>query len=407
MGDSQILDPLRIADFRWLVLGAFVSFIGSQIQNISLGFYVYQLTGDKAKLGLVYTLTSLPFLLFGPIVGALADVWNKRLCMNICMIGMGLFAAYLGYASQHHFLTFEQILVASFLSGCLQTLEAPSRQCIVRQVVPASMMSQAIPFQAMAFNMSRVVGPAIGGIAAEVWGTTACFYINAVSFLALVGSMILIKADLGSTTKDHQPIKDLVVEGIRYTFRHDALRTLFWMESATSLLGVWYLTQMPAIAKSMLGLGASGLGIASSFVGFGAIGALVTLAIHSKKPYKPLLVRASMTLFSVMLICLGFVHTALLAYPIFLITGFATVMQFNTTNTLFQLMAPPQMRGRVLSMHFWAISGASTVGTLIFGWLAQRASLPVALWVGGTLLGLVSIAAHYHRSKVYEPIPEV
>ncbi len=397
------LRAIRHRDFRLLWTGATLSFTGTQIQAVAQGYLVYQLTGDKAMLALVWFANSVPVSFLGPILGVFADVLDKRKVLVVSMIVMAAGAAFLGFASYFGFLQFWHIIAVALVNGLVMTIETPARQSIVREVVPEEDFAAAVPTMAMTFNLARAAGPAIGGLLAAWLGPAACFWINAVSFSGLVFSALAIRADLSPKFREPQPIRDLLTEGMLYTWREGSLRVLFILESVTSFFGVFYLALMPAIAKDVFHFDAVGLGLAMSSVGIGALAGLFTLASISHKPYKALMIRIAMTTFAVSMVLLGFVRTPALAFVLFGLLGASTIVQFNTTNTLFQLIAPERLRGRVLSMHMWAIAGVSPFGTLLFGWIAGQTSLPVAFWIGGAAVGVGAVASWGLRTHVTEP----
>lgn len=397
------LQVLAQPDFRWLWVGAFISFLGGQVQNVAQGYLVYDLTNDKAALGLVWFCAMMPVSFLGPFLGVLADTVNRRWLMAMVMVVSSAGSILLGMGARDGWLAFQHILLVATVLGTVQAVEPPVRQSIVQNVVPPHLLATAVPMQAMAFNGARVLGPALGGLLAARLGAAACFFINGVSFFALLGAVFLIKTDLSPLQRKPQPILDLIMEGARYTMRHKALRTLFFMESATSVLGMFYLSQMPALARDQLGLDQQGLGVALSFVGVGAITALITLAGISHLPIRTRLVRWSMALVAVCVLLLSQTHEPWQAYPLLFLLGAGQVVQFNTTNALFQLLSPPALRGRVIAMHMWAISGAMPFGVLFFGWYAGQASLGMALTLGGTLLGLATLWAFAARRNLTEP----
>lgn len=402
LGKVSALRALRHPDFRLLWIGALFSFTGSQIQSVAQGYYVYEMTNDKSKLALVMFFWALPVMVLAPFSGAVADRLNRKTVLAWSQVLLMMSSAALAIAFYTHTLQFWHIYVTAFIGGIIQNFEAPARQSIVRTVVGEEDLSSAIPMQAMTFNLARIAGPALGGVLASFGGAGICFAINSFSFLALIFAAILIKADLRPTQLESSSIQDLLLDGIRFTFRHKSLRVLFLMEAATSVFGMFYLSQMPAIAKSMLGLDQAGLGICNSFIGAGALIGLGFVSTLSQKPIKPLLVRIAMLSFAFAMMLLGFVNKPIFAYPIFMLMGASAIMQFNVTNTLFQLMAPDRLRGRVIAMHLWAISGLSPIGIYAFGQIAEKQSLNIALWIGAGLLALCWLVCLPYSLKIKE-----
>jgi predicted MFS family arabinose efflux permease len=275
--------------------------------------------------------------------------------------------------------------------GAFAAIEMPTRQSVVSRVVPPEDLPVAIPINALTFNMARLVGPAIGGMLLSAFGPALCYLINGLSFSAIILAVLAIRADLRATERESQPIWDLVVEGALYTWRDARLRTLLLLESAVSIFGLFYLTQIPAIAEEMLGVGKR-LGESYLAVGVGSVLALIFITSLSDKPIRALSLKIAITLVGICLVVLAQAREIWLAYPMFALLGFASVTIFNTCNTLFQTLSPERLRGRVLAMHVWALSGLGPFGVWGFGFLAQRTGLPFALQVGGLI---VLIAALY------------
>lgn len=405
LGKVSIFRALRHRDFFLLWIGGLFSFTGSQVQNVAQGYWVYEQTGSEAKLAMVMFAFTLPIMLLAPFSGVIADTFNRRSILATTMIVNALGAFSLGVAFFMGALTYEHILVVSAIQGIMQTAEGPTRQSVVRTIVGDEDLPAAVPAMSMTFNIARIVGPAIGGLIAASFDVGICFVVNAVSFSALIAAVFAIRTNLEPMQRRSGSTFGLVKEGWLYVLRHSHLKVLFLMESATSIFALFYMSLMPAIAKSMLDLDERGLGLAMSFIGGGALLGLLVLAGISHRPFKPLITRLAMTSAGVGLVCLGFMDESLrwLAFPLFSLMGASTIMQFNTTNTLFQLMSPDKLRGRVIALHLWALAGLSPIGIFFFGWLAESASLNFALWTGGALMLLSSIAAWIYGRQVKDP----
>jgi MFS family permease len=305
-----------------------------------------------------------------------------------CMVASAVGPLALAWLYSQGQLRFEHILLVAFMNGLAGTIEVPTRQSVVRNVVGERDLAAAIPAQAMTFNFARVVGPAVGGQLVVALGPQSCYIVNGCSYFALAAAVLAIRADLRATGRRREPIADLLLAGVKYTIRHPGLRTLFVMESATSVFGTFHLALMAAIAKELLGLGARGLGNAAD------------------KPWKARMAGIAMAVLGTGLGLLAWTTSIWVAAPLLAVIGAATIMQFNTTNTLFQLLSPPQLRGRVLSMHIWALSGLAPIGALFFGWLASVSSLRVALMVGSFATLTAATWAFMNRSKIEEPVFE-
>ncbi|MFW5697377.1 MAG: MFS transporter, partial [Fimbriimonadaceae bacterium] len=353
-------------DFRILWIGTGLSFLGSQVQGAAQGFYVLDLTGSEAKTGFVVFALTAPIFFLGPFVGAFSDILDKRkvmatvLATNAVATGVLATAVLIGRAEYWHF------LAVSSLIGVMATLEIPTRQSLVRLVVPDRDVATAVPTMAMTLNIARSVGSALGGFIYAVLGPAYCFFINSGSFFSLIWSAFAIKADLKPKEREPQPIATILFGGIRYVWRKLRLRVLFIMEASTSMFGAFFLPLMPIYIKFVLGLGPRENGIALAAAGLGALAAVVVLSFISHLPLKPIMVRAAMSVFALGMLAITFVRNEYVAYAIFAVMGAAQLTQFNTTNALFQLTSPDRVRGSAMAMHMWAILGSMPIGVLVF-----------------------------------------
>lgn len=398
-----LLRALRHRDFRILWIGAFLSFMGGQMQGVAQGYWVHEQTNSEGLLAMVTVCWSIPVMLFAPIAGIVADRVDRKKALLVCQSVLAVVATATAVLLFFNQLQYWHVLLAALLSGSVSTIEGPARQSVVRVTVGDEDLPAAVPAQAMTFNLSRILGPALGGIILEVAGPFWCFAINAISFAFLILSILMIRADLRPQKQDAGDWRDLLLEGFKYTFRNPPLKVLFFMEAATSLFGVFYIALLPAIARDQLGLDKRGLGLAHSAIGVGAIAALLTLSALSDKPVKALVTRLAMTGVAVGVVLLSFTSNALFAFPLLAFIGFCAISQFNSTNVLFQMLSPEALRGRLIAMHFWAISGVSPFGVFAFGWLAEATSNQVSLLTGGSILGVLSIWGWANRAKVQEP----
>ena len=395
LATSNLYRVFSYSDFRLLWIGAFLSFTGSWVQNVAQGYFVYQLTGDESKLGFVSFCSSVPVFIFGFVAGTLADAFNKR---TVLIIAQAIFAAgalYLAVATQYRFVQYWQIVTVSFLLGLVSCVEMPSRQSIVSRVVPPEELGAAVPVNAMTFNVARIFGPALGGILLAHFGVAMCYFLNGISFLALIWAALAIKADLSSRHREPQPIRDLLMEGFLYTMRDHRLRTLFILETVTAGFGLAYLPLLPAFVHQVLGIvgeeqAKKALGTAFTAVGVGAFSGLLLVSQYNESHRKAGIIRGAMWAIGFGLVALSVAHNPFYAYPLLAVLGAAAVAQLNTTNALFQLMSPERLRGRVLAMHIWALNGFSPFGVLFFGWLANKTRTDHHLLITGSSYTLSS-----------------
>jgi MFS family permease len=394
---SRLVRAFRHRDFRLMWGGAFLSFIGSWVQTVAQGYLVFQLTHSNQLLALVSFCGSVPTTIFGPIAGSLADIVDRKKLLVVTQIIFASGAFYLAAATYFQFVTYWQIITVALILGVVATVEQPVRQSTVSSCVPPEDLPVAIPLNAMTFNISRLIGPAIGGLLLAVTGTASCYFVNGLSFFALIFAALALRADLSPKQRAPQPVRDLITEGALYTFRDRRLRTLFALEAIVSMCGLTYLIQMPAIAEQMLHDKLRGMAIGYVAVGTGTVSALAIIMQLADRSVRALMIRSAMTVLGFALFALSFARTVFAAFPIFALLGMCAVTHFNITNTLFQTLAPPRLRGRVLAMHMWALSGLGPFGTLAFGYIAEHYGLPMSLRIGGAIIVVGAVWAWTNR----------
>ncbi|MBI1756849.1 MAG: MFS transporter [Fimbriimonas ginsengisoli] len=382
---------LRHRDFRLLWIGAFLSFTGSWVQTVAQGWLAYQITGqDEAKLAFVTFCGMAPVSILGPFAGTLTDTYNKRWLLILAQALFAAGALFLALAVARGFIQYWHLVAVALLFGVVGAFEMPTRHSLVSRVVPPEDLANAIPINGMTFNLARLIGPAIGGWVYHRFGAETCYGANGISYLALIFAVMAMRTDMRATESEPQPIKDLLLEGMLYTFRDRRLRNLFVLESATSTFGLIYVPLMPAIVAKLLTSQVEVVGYCFTWVGVGAVAGLLFLARMADRPIKARVVKLAMMGVGLTLFALAFVRERPIAYGLLAMMGVCSIMQFNLTNTLFQLLSPERLRGRVIAMHIWALSGMAPIGIILSGWVARQVSIPFALEMGG--LGVVVFA---------------
>lgn len=415
---SPFLRVLRNRDFRILWLGAFVSFTGGQISTLAQGYFVYQITGNEAMLALVPFVWAMPVFIFGLAAGSFADRFDKRKVLTICMLLYAANSFFLAAGTGLGFITYPQIIFIAALNGLVATIEMPTRQSVVSRVVPPEDLAAAVPVNAMTFNTARIVGPAVGAALLAKLGVFACYLFDGISFLAIIGSVTMIKSDLSSRSTSRGPIRDLVIEGALYAMRDVRLRTLFFLELATALFGLSFAALLPAYAHLLSPAHAAAVqGLGSTSIGAGALIGLIVVTQLADSPHKGWIIRGAMVLIAIGLLGMAVVREPLAAYPLLAMAGAGGIMQLNSTNALFQILAPERLHGRVLAMHIWALNGLSPFGVLAFGWLAKASKgysnlpveggVPLTYGVAGVIMTFVFVTSLFARKGLRDLHREV
>ncbi len=382
---------LRHGEYRVFWTGNFVSNIGSWMQNVAQGWLVLQLTNSPFWLGLVGFAQQMPALVFSLLGGVIADRTSRRRLLLTTQTTMMLLALLLAVLTTLHWITVRQIVLIAVLAGTTMALNAPTYQAALRDLVPREDTLNAIALNSIQFNLSRVLGPSFAGFAIAGLGIAACFYLNALSYVPLL--FVIARVDFPALqSREVNSLRAEMAEGFRYVREHHAIRTLVLLVALVSMFGLPYLVMMPAFARDVLNVGATGLGYLVAAAGAGALLGGVHLAmLKSHRRRGPVVLGAAMIFFAaILLFCLS--RKPLLSGLLLAVVGGAMVSSVATVNSLIQTLVPDSIRGRVLSMHTMAYLGFTPLGSLLVGALAEHWGTPAALACSSGFALVVTVA---------------
>lgn len=369
---------LRHNEFRFFWAGNFVSNIGSWMQNVAQGWLILQLTDSPFWLGLVGFAQQIPALFFSLFAGVIADRAPRRKMLLFTQSAMMILALSLAVPAQLHVITVRQIVIIAFLAGIIMSLNAPTYQAAIRDLVPHEDTLNAIALNSIQFNSSRVIGPSLAGFAIAGLGMAACFYLNALSYLPLlfvIGKVAFPVREI----RQEGSWRSEMVEGFRYVQANREILILIVLVGMVSMFGLPYLVMMPAFARDVLHVGAAGLGYLVAAAGAGALLGGVHLA--RLKPHHrrgPLVLTATMIFFAaILLFCLS--RNPLLSTLLLAVVGGAMVSSVAAINSLIQTNVPGPLLGRVVSLYTMAYLGLTPLGSLLVGGLAEFVGTPVAM----------------------------
>jgi MFS family permease len=398
----RTLAAFTYRDFRVQWFGACTSSIGTWTQTTAQNWMVLSLTGSAFFLGLDAFLQQLPIMLFTLIGGVLADRRDRRRTLltsqYIQMATATSLAAlvYFGVVEIWH------ILLLSFVTGLAQAFGGPAYQALIPSLVDKKDLPNAVALNSIQFNVARVLGPLAfaATIAAFArWGFSdpqamaACFLLNALSFLVVIWALMSLHVKHIPTTSTHR-MRDELRTGLSYVRHQGSLVALIVLAAATTFLGFAVLTFLPLFARSVFHEGASTYSHLLAFSGAGSVvGALVVawLGKFKRMGLTALLVQAVYGL-----LILGFAMSRVLwvSELLLFLTGAALMIVFSTVTSLIQLIAPNEMRGRVLSIYMVAFRGGMPLGSLVSGYFAQTfLGAPLVIGINGVLL--VMVAAYF------------
>jgi len=374
----------RYRDFALFWTGNFLSNVGTWMQNLALGWLILVRTNSPFLLGLNGFLGSAPSLVFSLPGGAIADRMNRRKLMIVTQTAMMLLALILAALTSFRVIKIGEILTISFLAGLASALNNPAYQALVPDLVEREDLVNAIALNSAQFNMSRTVGPTLAGLALGSLGAAGCFYLNTVSFLALIIALLAITVP-SHPVQEGPTVWGAMLEGLRFVGRNRPIIILLSVPSFLSLLGLPFIILMPVFARDLLRVGASGLGYLMGGAGLGAVVAALTLATRNNAEHKGRFILGSATVFSLALILLARAHSFWWAFFLLVVLGVTMVGTLTLTNTTLQVISPPEMRGRIMSLYNLSLLGLAPLGSLQAGAVAQVLGTRFAVALGGAV----------------------
>ena len=273
----QTFKALSHRNFKIFWSGQFISLIGTWMQSIAQGWLVYRLTNSPFMLGLVSSMTFLPVFFLSFVGGAVADRIERRKILIFTQASSMILALLLGILTSSGLIRIWHIIIIAGCFGLINSFDAPARQSFVVDLVGKEDLRNAIALNSSIFNSARIIGPAIGGVLISLFGEAFCFYINAVSYIAVLTGLNLIKPDNNLSNGPDSSFKKGLIEGFKYIRENKVIFFLLLMVGITSIFGMTFTVLMPIFAKSILKVGAKGLGYLMATAGFGSVfGALKT-----------------------------------------------------------------------------------------------------------------------------------
>jgi MFS family permease len=387
----RLAAALTYRDFRVLWTGAFTSSIGTWMQKVAQNWLVLTLTGASSAfyLGLDSFLGEAPILLFTLIGGVVADRRDRRhvLIASQCIQLSAAFT--LAALVYWDVVRIWHILTLSVVTGMAQAFGGPAHQSLVPSLVDKKDLPNAIALNSIQFNLARVVGPLAAGAALAAFGMVACFALNGLSFLAVIAALLSLHIryiPAPATTRMHEELKS----GFAYVRSQSGVIGLIVLAFATTFLGTPVLTFLPLFAQNVFGGGVSQYTQLMAFAGAGAVTGALVVAWLGKFRHMGLTALLVQATFGTVVVVFAMTRILWINEVLLFAAGASMVMCYAMYASLVQLIAPNEMRGRVMSIYMVAFRGGMPLGSLAAGWIASRTSAPTVLTVNGVLLSLVA-----------------
>ncbi|MBC3539954.1 MFS transporter [Rufibacter sp. H-1] len=382
---------LHYRNYRLFFMGQGISLIGTWMQQVAMSWLVYRLTDSVFLLGMVSFANQIPSFLLGPFAGVLSDRFDRHRVLLVTQFLFLIEASTLAALVLTDTVTIPYILALGVFAGIVNAFDMSARQSLVVHLVEKREdMSNAIALNSSMFNMARLVGPSVAGGIIATLGEGVCFLINAISYLAVLASLLMMRLPvLERKAQDTQVLKSLK-EGFQYAFGFAPIRDILVLIATLSLFGMPFTVLLPAIARDVLGGDASTLGLLMGASGVGALlGALYLASRKSVLGLARVIVVASI-LFGVGLIVFALSQTMLLSLVGIFVVGLGMILRMASSNTLLQTIVDDDKRGRVMSFYSMAFMGMAPIGSLLAGWLAERIGVAYTL-LGCGIICLLSI----------------
>jgi len=395
---TRMFAAFTYRDFRVQWFGACTSSIGTWMQIVAQNWLVLSLTHSAFFLGLDAFLQQLPIILFSLAGGVLADRRDRRRTLLASQYLQMATSATLAGLMYFQVVQVWQILALSFVTGIAQSFGGPAYQSLIPSLVDKKDLPNAVALNSIQFNVARVLGPLLFAATlaaftrwgyAEPQAMNACFLINSLSFVVVINTLMALHVKHIPPAKAGG-MRDELRNGLSYVWHHGTLVSLTVLAAATTFLGFAVLTFLPLFAQQVFQQGASTYSHLMAFSGAGSIAGALTVAWLGKFKRMGLTALLMQIVYGGLIIAFALSRALPLSEALLFLTGFALMIVFSTVTSLVQLIAPNEMRGRVMSIYMIAFRGGMPLGSLVSGWLATLTSAPTVLIVNGVLLSLVA-----------------
>lgn len=394
------LRALNHPGYRRYYAGQLVVLVGTWMQNVAQAWLVLSLTGSAFRLGLIATLQFGPLLLFSVFTGALADRVPKRGLLVATQATQGTIALAIALLVWSGRVEYWHVGVLAVVWGLASSVDQPARQALLSELVGRDDVVSAVALGSAAFNGARIVGPALAGVLIAQVGIAPAFALNALAFCVSIAALRGAVPRGGGTPMGGTTMLEAIREGLRYAHRTPRVRLTLGLALVASFCIFNFSVYVPLLSKTVLGLGAEGLGYLMASLGVGAVAGAFTLGTLGARAPAPRLIVAALVLACATLLGLGSVRQFWTAAPLLALTGFTGIVVVTACNTSLQLLAPDALRGRVMSLYTLVSGGVFPVGAFCVGAVSQVWGVSTAFRVNGALgLGAAVALALWWRVR--------
>jgi MFS family permease len=385
---KTIFRSLNYRNYRLFFSGQSISLIGTWMQRLALPWLVYHMTGSELLLGVVSFAGQIPTFVLTPVAGVVTDHSNRYRLLLVTQLLSMIQAFLLAWLTLAGNIQIWQIVALSFGLGCVNAFDVPSRHSFVIDMVGKKEdLGNAIALNSLMFNGARVLGPSVAGILLAATSEGVCFLINAISYLFVIASLLMMTMNSGRVNKKETKVFSELKEGFNYAFGFSPIKHLLILLSVVSLTGMSYTVVMPVFAKEILQGGSSTYGFLMGASGIGALGGAIFLASRTTVLRLGRIVPAAAILFGSGLMLLSLSGFFSLSLALMVIIGAGMMLTAAASNTILQTITEDDKRGRIMSFYTMAVMGTAPFGSLLAGAMAKAFGTPVTIF----FLGFASI----------------
>jgi MFS family permease len=397
-------------NFRLFWAGALLSNVGTWMQAVAQGWLVLQLTNSAFWLGLDAFMATAPGFFLTLLGGVFADLVDRRRLLIYTQVVAGLAALGLATLVWTGSVNRWMVLGFSFVTGCCMALASPSYLALTYDLVGREDLSNAVALNSTQFQLSRVLGPALAGFGFKAFGLAGCFFVNGLSFIAVVVSLGMVRIEpnaLAAGAPAH-PVSDRralwrdLLEGFRYVRYRPRVFSLLMISAVNSLFGAPYFALIPIYARDVFHLGATGLAWLMGTAGAGAFCGAALLTILGDFRKKGWAVLMGSLSFGICVISFALSTRLMLSYVFLFGLGFSIVTSVAVANTLLQKLVTDQMRGRVMSMFILSFIGTMPIGNILAGSASHYFGVAYTLATGGLVIAIFAITMMFSNRRLRE-----
>jgi MFS family permease len=378
--------PLTHRNFRLFWGGQTLSLIGTWMQTIAEGWLALELSNSAFMVGVASAAASLPILVLSLYGGVVADRRDKLKIVKIAQSLLLVQASVFFWMVMTHRLTIVWLISLALVNGIISSFEIPARQSFIVELVGREDLVDAIALNSAGFNIARIVGPSIAAVVIAALGHAWCFGLNAISYLAVLAGLFMIRVPAWERGADTGSSLDGLREGFRYIRDTPLVGVLIRIVAVYAIFGLPFLAMMPVVARDVLHTGATGYGLLLAAVGVGALaGALSQAWLGQRVARGRLFMRSSFAL-AVLLIVFSMMHVKIAAALVLVFVGFALLLNSSLANGTLQSIAPDELRGRVMAVYVFVSVGFAPIGSFIAGAVAKAVGVDWAIGGGAVVM---------------------